>query len=503
MSDSADKIYMEDADGNCSMIPQLRSASREESSDQHGSGVELTDNAKARKGMAGEESSVDRMFLVSTETALEDNTKKGGGMAKPKKQRNPPPNTMSILSLADDPVDTSSREKMLRQLRAGVLLNKRKMMYKLDLDMNNIFMILPRGLAITSGSDSSAIEVAELEAVGWLDISGKFRTVDLSPNIDYKIVLDFKMESSIYGFPVPVNFNIALPDGTKRTGTVDFAAYARGSCQNLILHKFKMSPKNVGQVEFRIYEVVTGQWKGGLVIRAVSLMPIADNCIGSHRQQGERMEDQKMEKGNWSRKQKSQNNHPQSWAILTRADAVEGSSADGLHARLEEGVLLDRKTKKYMIDAASNKNMFMVLARGFAIAWGNDTRYWTWKPDKRNREEELARLKAVCWLDIAGNLQTIDLSPETEYEIVLHVKIGRRSFGFFIPINFKITLADGTQWEDSVDLSAYAKGSWHDIALHKFKTPSNNAGEVEFRIYEHSGHWKGGLVLRGVSFKPK
>ncbi|PKI38971.1 hypothetical protein CRG98_040638 [Punica granatum] len=182
-------------------------------------------------------------------------------------------------------IDQDLKFDILIDSRAG-WVHATSMMYKLDLDMNNIFMILPRGLAITSGSDSrywswkqdehnSAIEVAELEAVGWLDISGKFRTVDLSPNIDYKIVLDFKMESSIYGFPVPVNFNIALPDGTKRTGTVDFAAYARGSCQNLILHKFKMSPKNVGQVEFRIYEVVTGQWKGGLVIRAVSLMPIA------------------------------------------------------------------------------------------------------------------------------------------------------------------------------------------------------------------------------------
>ncbi|XP_031399894.1 uncharacterized protein LOC116210202 isoform X2 [Punica granatum] len=445
------------------------------------------------------------------DSSREDPSRKGKILAVSEnhRTRKVPLNLLAILQRSDDcgRLEASTKEKLLDHLSTkGVLLDKSTKKYMYNFELNkNILTVLARGLSIMGGNDPRHwswhyrnVEVAKLESVCWLDISGKFSTVDLSPNTMYGVVLNVRMEENCD--IVPLNFKIMLPDGSKRANSIDLRLYEEEQWLEISLCEFKMSPQNVGEVAFSIYEH-SEHWKGGILIGGVSFKPQPEYSC-PQQAPGKEMEDQEMESRNRLEKPKTQKRPPPNClAILSRAyPLVEPSSI--VEQLSSTGVLLDRKTKKYMVDVGSNKNMFMMLARGLEITSGSDPKHWSWKPDKLNRAVEIIKLKDICWLDVSGKFQTVDLSPETEYEIVLRIKIGTKIRGFYLPVNYIIRLPNGIRREDTIDFRTYMKGSWHNIMLHKFKMTPENVGQLQFRLYEHSEHWKSGLVLAGISFKP-
>ncbi|KAL7247641.1 hypothetical protein ACSBR2_002535 [Camellia fascicularis] len=80
---------------------------------------------------------------------------------------------------------------------------------------------------------------------------------------------------------------------------------------------------------------------------------------------------------------------------------------------------------KYFVDKKSNKNCFAVFPREFYICWGENPKYWKWTQEKEPSGEdiEVAELLDVCWLEVRGKMDTIDLSPGALYEIVFVLKM--------------------------------------------------------------------------------
>lgn len=78
------------------------------------------------------------------------------------------------------------------------------------------------------------------------------------------------------------------------------------------------------------------------------------------------------------------------------------------------------------------------------------------------------------------------------------------AYGWEVPTNLRLTLPDGSKQERKENLAEKQRGSWIDILAGEFTTPTQNChGEIEFSMYEYGGHWKKGLVVKGVLIRPK
>lgn len=53
-----------------------------------------------------------------------------------------------------------------------------------------------------------------------------------------------------------------------------------------------------------------------------------------------------------------------------------------------------------------------------------------------------------------------------------------------------------------VSLLKKPKGEWFELNLGNVYAVDNENGEVCFDFFEHGGHWKTGLLIRGVIIKP-
>ncbi|XP_034228794.1 protein PHLOEM PROTEIN 2-LIKE A1-like [Prunus dulcis] len=149
---------------------------------------------------------------------------------------------------------------------------------------------------------------------------------------------------------------------------------------------------------------------------------------------------------------------------------------------------------------AESKNV--VYAKDLKITWSRDRRYWRWVKETEN--SYVAELLNVCWLKVSGKLENPNLSPGTQYEVVLEAKMKTRAYGFDDPVNFKFTHPGRTEdWTINLeDKFKDSKDEWKDIKLGEF-TASENPGAIEFLLYKYGGKWKSGLVIKSVAVRPK
>ncbi|KAL3735212.1 hypothetical protein ACJRO7_024362 [Eucalyptus globulus] len=200
--------------------------------------------------------------------------------------RRPPHNYVAIVKDSVVPIETSSLDKLCDQLYNGVVLQGGKRKYWVDRDLNkNCFMLFARELAITWGHDPRYwewktvnesgvdIEVAELRSVCSLEISGKFRTIVLSPKTSYEVSLLASMTESRQGWDVPVNISITLPDKLSRRHTESLQHMPRGRWTNILMGEFKTLSENIGEITFHISECTNNNWKQGLVVKGVAFQP--------------------------------------------------------------------------------------------------------------------------------------------------------------------------------------------------------------------------------------
>ncbi|XVF30651.1 hypothetical protein REPUB_Repub16aG0076700 [Reevesia pubescens] len=175
------------------------------------------------------------------------------------------------------------------------------------------------------------------------------------------------------------------------------------------------------------------------------------------------------------------------------------------------GGFLEHKRKKTWEDAKSGQKCFMLYARSLYITWGG-REHWIWNSFKDTSDEniEVAKLSHVCWLDVRGKFKISDLSPGTVYEVVYEVKLTKGASGWELPIKLRLSLPNGRVQERQVSLLQKPRGQWMELNVGSFCTEENGktsaqeeTREVCFDLYEHGGHWKNGLVIRGAILRPK
>ncbi|WJX12803.1 hypothetical protein P8452_03258 [Trifolium repens] len=108
-------------------------------------------------------------------------------------------------------------------------------------------------------------------------------------------------------------------------------------------------------------------------------------------------------------------------------------------------VIIDDGKKSFQLDRKSGKKCFMLAARSLAISWGDDLRYWNWIVMPDSRFPEVAKLCYVWWLEIRGMINTLALSPNTQYGAYLVFKmIDPRGFE-----NLPVDLTVGVEGDNS------------------------------------------------------
>ncbi|KAF5953441.1 hypothetical protein HYC85_006297 [Camellia sinensis] len=218
------------------------------------------------------------------QTSKADSSRKAKEIAARKGITRPPLNFLAILKDANISIDMSSPDKLCEQLYSGVYLKPSKLKYFVDKKSNkNCFVLFARELNIcwidkpqywrwttlkeTSGEE---IEVAELLQVCWLDVRGQFNgAIDLSPGIVYEIVFVVRM---IKYEDFSLKLTIILPNSKKLTRNESLNEKPLGSWFDIQLGEFKMSPENVGPMEFSL-EDHTELWKSGLIVKCAIIRP--------------------------------------------------------------------------------------------------------------------------------------------------------------------------------------------------------------------------------------
>ncbi|KAI3506294.1 hypothetical protein L1887_28651 [Cichorium endivia] len=188
----------------------------------------------------------------------------------------------AILKDADIVVDKSS---MMDQLYGGVFLNQKRKKYWVDKASNgNCFLVFSRDLSIAWSEDNrywhwpsiketseTSIDVAEMLNVCWLEIVGKFDTAKLTPGIKYEVVFVVMLKDPAYGWEVPVNLRLILPDGKKQEHKENMAEKPRSRWFEIPVGEFTVEAKNGGFIEFALYEYEGGAWKRGLLVKGAAI----------------------------------------------------------------------------------------------------------------------------------------------------------------------------------------------------------------------------------------
>ncbi|CAE6186964.1 unnamed protein product [Arabidopsis arenosa] len=179
--------------------------------------------------------------------------------------------------------------------------------------------------------------------------------------------------------------------------------------------------------------------------------------------------------------------------------------------QVDDDVSLKHKTEKNLIEedeVKAKKNCFMLYARDLSITWAESqtNKHWSWFSDlDQTSRTEVAKMERVAWLEVVGNFETEKLNSNSLYEVVFVVKIIDSAKGWDFRVNFKLVLPTGETKERRENVNLLERNRWVEIPAGEFMTsPEHLSGKIEFSMLEvKSGQWKSGLILKGVSIRPK
>ncbi|KAK2634961.1 hypothetical protein Ddye_029753 [Dipteronia dyeriana] len=234
-------------------------------------------------------------FIVREIEIESDDTDNMKALAPPAEAEKLPHNYQAILKDADhddldiDKYSSMPMELLHKQLEDGVFLNQKRQKYFVDKECgSNSFILYARHLLITWGedtrywhwysvketSDSDAdVDVAQLKNVCWLEIHAKFDTTKLTPGALYQVAFVIKMDESCYGWNHPVNVRLRLPDGTMKQHQQNFRLKPKNEWIDIPVDEFTLTPQNTGEIDISMDEYEGGNWKSGLIIKAVTIQP--------------------------------------------------------------------------------------------------------------------------------------------------------------------------------------------------------------------------------------
>lgn len=118
----------------------------------------------------------------------------------------------------------------------------------------------------------------ELLQVSWLEVNGKAKLSNLVPEKEYAVKFKVELKPDNFGWasrPVYLMVKIESKRSWKKSDLSTKAAGADFDVPIGSLLTFKV-PKDAGDkiVEFGMYEIWKGRWKGGLVIKEVVIEPV-------------------------------------------------------------------------------------------------------------------------------------------------------------------------------------------------------------------------------------
>lgn len=168
------------------------------------------------------------------------------------------------------------------------------------------------------------------------------------------------------------------------------------------------------------------------------------------------------------------------------------------------------KTKRFWVDKRKT-NCFMLFPRGLSIIWGENSSYWTW-PSLGDGSDgagggagiEMAELKNVCWLEVRGELELSHLTPGVAYEVVFEVMVKARSYGWHVKVDLRLKFPDGRIQERKESLEEQPRDEWLRLKVGDVETHRGQNGVLVISLSEYGGgHWKKGLVVKGIRITPK
>uniref|UniRef100_A0A7N2L547 Phloem protein 2 n=1 Tax=Quercus lobata TaxID=97700 RepID=A0A7N2L547_QUELO len=137
-------------------------------------------------------------------------------------------------------------------------------------------------------------------------------------------------------------------------------------------------------------------------------------------------------------------------------------------------------------------------------------KYLNWSISKASRfssgeDIEVAELKkAYCsWLEISGKIETIDLSPQTLYEIVFVIKIEDPSvWDFMVRL---VIVTPSKKWLSRYEnLKGKPSNEWFEILVGEYRTSPGDVGLVELRMEEYTSKLsKRGISVQCAIIRPK
>ncbi|KAL7264602.1 hypothetical protein ACSBR1_002541 [Camellia fascicularis] len=198
-----------------------------------------------------------------------DSSRKAKEIAARKGITRPPLNFLAILKDANISIDTSSPDKQCEQLYTRVYLKPNKLKYFVDKKSNkNCFVLFAREIDICWNENPQYWRWTTLKETRG-QVNG---AIDLSPRIVYEIVFVVRM---IKYQDFSLKLTIILPNSKKRTRNESLNEKPLGSWFDIQLGEFKMSPENIGTMEFSL-EDHAELWKSGLIVKCAIIRPKKD-----------------------------------------------------------------------------------------------------------------------------------------------------------------------------------------------------------------------------------
>ncbi|EOY25647.1 Cysteine/Histidine-rich C1 domain family protein [Theobroma cacao] len=194
----------------------------------------------------------------------------------------------SNIQDANSPIDKSSMDKLLSEPHAEVYLNQNREKYWVDKKLHKYcFMLFARDFSITWAEDHRywrwsyqrernsdvLIDVAELLDVCWLEMHVSINVKKLSAKTLYGVVFVFKLTDKAYGWGIPVTFGFTLPNGYKVEHKEILMTKPIGVWTEIHIGEFTTSSEIVGELDIYCHEYDKLFWKGGLVVKGVTILP--------------------------------------------------------------------------------------------------------------------------------------------------------------------------------------------------------------------------------------
>ncbi|XP_058744429.1 F-box protein PP2-B10-like [Vicia villosa] len=193
-------------------------------------------------------------------------------------------------------------------------------------------------------------------------------------------------------------------------------------------------------------------------------------------------------------------------------------------------IIIDNGLKSFQLDRKSGKIFYMLAARSLSISWGDDERYWNWITMPNSRFPEVAKLCYVWWFEIRGIINTLALSPNTQYAAYLVFKMidaygfENKTVDLTVGVkgghnNTKIVCFDPHiepvigRWYSGrrprphnivgLQRPSVRSDGWWEIKMGEFFN-SNLEDEIEMSVMEiKSNGCKGNFFLEGIEVRPK